>query len=407
MIDVEAVRKDFPILEREINGQKIVYFDNAASSQKPVQVVEKMRDFYYNTYANVHRGVHTLSQEASEQYEEAHAIIASLIGARKDEIVFTMGTTDSLNMLAYGLESTLAGGDEIVTTVMEHHSNYLPWKFLAERKKAKLKIIDVDDEGRLNYAQLENLISPRTKIVAVCHMSNVTGFITDVGKIARIAHETEAYVVVDGAQSVPHLPVNVKELDIDFMAFSGHKMLGPTGIGVLYGKKDLLEELTPYRYGGGMISRVTLSEVEFQDVPWRLEAGTPNIVQAVGLAEAVKYLKKVGMENIESHEKQLVKKTLTLIQEELKDKIKIVGPQNQLERGGLVAFTVKGLDHHTVASLLDAYGVMVRSGKHCAHPLHERLGLEGTVRASFYLYNTEHEVERFIQALAEIVGTVD
>jgi len=397
MLNVEEIRKDFPILK----NRKIIYLDNAATTHKPIQVINAITNFYTKHNANIHRGAHTLSQEASKMYEEAHEIIAKLINATPEEIVFTSGTTDSLNMIAQGLEHLINEGDEIITTIAEHHSNFLPWKKLAEKKRAKLKIIGIDEQARINLKQLEKEITNKTRIVAITHMSNVTGAITNIKKAAKIAHSQNAILVVDGAQSVPHIPVDVKQLEIDFLAFSGHKMLGPTGTGVLYGRKDILKQLEPPRLGGGTIEKVTLETTEFKKLPWKLEAGTPNIAGAIGLAEAAKYLMKIGMKEIMQHEKELTRKTL----EQLKEipEVKVVGPINPEEKGGIISFTVKNIHHHTIATLLDTYGIAVRSGKHCAHPLHQRLNLKGTVRASYYLYNTTEEIEILIQKLKEII----
>ena len=403
MLNIEEIRRDFPIFSRKIKGRRLVYLDNAATSQKPIQVINAIREFYEKYNANVHRGFHTLSQEASELYEKAHEVVAKFINAKSwDEVIFTSGATESLNIIAYsyGLKH-LREGDEIILTVMEHHSNMLPWRNIAKITGAKMKYIDITDDGKLRYEQFEEAISERTKIVAVVHMSNVLGTINDVKWIAKLAHSVGAIVVVDGAQSVPHIPVNVRELDIDFLAFSGHKMLAPTGTGVLWGKRDLLEEIIPFKTGGGAIKDVTLESVEWADLPWRFEAGTPNIAGAVGLMEAVKYLNRIGMENIHRHEVELVEYTLKRMEE--LENIEVYGTRDLKWRGGVVPFNIKGLHHHSVAKALDAMGIAVRSGMHCAHPLHYRLGLKGTVRASFYLYNGIDDVDTLIEALRTII----
>lgn len=402
------IRKDFPVLERKINGKRLVYLDNAATSQKPKQVIEAIREYYEKYNANVHRGLHTLSQEASEAYEKAHEVIAKFINAYSwEEVIFTSNSTDSLNIIAYswGLKN-LKKGDEIIITVMEHHSNMLPWRIVARLTGAKVKYIDITDDGLLRYDQLEEVVSEKTKVIAVTLMSNVLGTINDVKRIAKLAHSVGAIIVVDGAQGVPHLPVNVKELEIDFLAFSGHKMLGPTGTGVLWGRKDLLEEMEPIKVGGGTIKDVTLESVEWHDLPWRFEPGTPNIAGGIGLAVAAEYLMRLGMENVREHEKELTAYTLKRL-EELGDDIEYYGPRDPEQKGGVIAFNIKGLHHHIVGKSLDMFGIAVRTGMHCAHPLHYRLGIKGTVRASYYIYNVKEDVDALIDALKTIVKLKD
>jgi len=403
MLNVEEIRKDFPIFTRRVRGRRLVYLDNAATSQKPIQVINAIREFYERHNANVHRGFHTLSQEASELYEKAHDVVAKFINTESwDEIIFTSGATESLNIIAYGYGlKHLREGDEIILTVMEHHSNMLPWRNVAKMTGAKVRYIDITKDGKLRYDQLEEAVSERTRIIAVVHMSNVLGTINDIRRIAKLAHSVGAVVVVDGAQSVPHIPVNVKELEIDFLAFSGHKMLAPTGIGVLWGKRELLEEMMPFKTGGGAIKDVTLESVEWADLPWRFEAGTPNIAGAIGLMEAIKYLNKIGMKNIHKHEIELVEYTLKRMEEI--ENVEVYGTRDLRWRGGVVPFNIKGLHHHNVAKALDTMGIAVRSGMHCAHPLHYRLGLKGTVRASFYLYNGKDDIDAFIEALTTII----
>jgi len=404
MFDPEEIRKDFPALSRLVNNKKIVYFDNAASTQKPIQVIRVMQEFYEKHYANVHRGLHTLSQEASKMYEEAHEILAKFINAYSwREIIFVSNTTEAINTIAYGWGLwNLNEGDEIVITVMDHHSNMLPWRIIAQIKRAKVKYIDITDEGYLKYDQLAELVTGKTKVVAFPIASNVLGTINDARKIVKIAHEVGAIVVADGAQSVPHMSTNVRELGVDFLAFSGHKMLGPTGSGVLWGKEDILEDVKPFKVGGDTIIDVTLDSIVWHELPWRFEAGTPNIAEGVGLAEAAKYLMKIGMENIREHEIELVRYTLKRF-EELGGEIEYYGPKNPIDKTGVLAFNVKGLNHHTVGAALDMFGIAVRTGMHCAHPLHRRLGLEGTVRASYYLYNTFEEIDYFIESLEKII----
>lgn len=404
LIDVEKIRKDFPILNRTIRGRRIVYFDNAATTQKPMQVINAIVEFYTKYNANIHRGLHTLSQEASELYEKAHEVIAKFINAYSwDEVVFCYNTTDAMNMVAYawGLKN-LREGDEILLTIMDHHSTMLPWRNVAKMKNARIKYVDITNDGYLDYSDLENKISNKTRVVVFPVMSNVLGTINDVRKIVKLAHEVDAIVVADGAQSVPHTPTNVREMGIDFLGFSGHKMLGPTGIGVLWGRRDRLEEMMPFKVGGDTIKDVTLDNVVWHDLPWRFEAGTPNIAGGIGLAEAAKYLMKIGMENVRQHEKELVEYTLKRF-EELGEEILVYGPRNPLDRGGVIAFNIRNLHHHTVGKALDLFGIAVRTGMHCAHPLHYRLGLKGTVRASYYIYNTKAEIDYFIDSLSKII----
>ncbi len=397
------VRRDFPILGIEVNGHPLIYFDNAATTQRPVQVIKAVSEFYEKLNANVHRGIHYLSREASELYEGAHETLARFINAEFEEVVFTSNTTESINLVAWGWALYHLGrGDRIVTTVMEHHSNMLPWRAVAELTGAEVVYADVDDEGMPKMDELESLINERTKVVAISGMSNVTGAIPDVRRAVSAAHQVGAVVVLDGAQMVPHMPVDVKELDVDFLAFSGHKMLGPTGTGVLFGRRDLLEEMRPARPGGGTIRDVTLEGVEWAELPWKHEGGTPNIAGGIGLARAAEFLMKVGMERVREHEKQLTTRGLELLSG--MDGVILYGPRDVERRGGILTFNVRGMDPHMVGALLDARGIAVRTGLHCAHPLHRRLGAdEGTVRASFYLYNTLEEVERFAEVLGSIV----
>ena len=408
MIDLERIRGDVPILDRIVNGYKLVYFDNAATTQKPIQVIDAIVNYYKFHNSNVHRGVHTLSQEATELYESAHEEAAKFIGAEGlEEIVFVKNTTEAINLVAYSLGMwSLEPEDEVVITAMDHHSNIVPWHMMSELKGFKLRIVRVKEDGTLDLEDLADKVSSKTRIVAVPHVSNVLGVVNDVKSIAKIAHEVDALILVDGAQSVPHMPIDVKDLDIDFLAFSGHKMLGPTGIGVLYGRRDILESMRPFLGGGDMISEVH-SDVEtgrctisYNIPPWRFEAGTPNIAGAVGLAEAIRYLRNIGMENVLMHERDLVEYTLRRMEE--LGKTHVYGPKDPGKRLGVVSFNVEGLDSHETAMMLDSYGIMVRSGLHCAQPLHETLSIQTTTRASFYIYNTREEVDRFIEALMEI-----
>jgi cysteine desulfurase/selenocysteine lyase len=405
--NLEETRRDFPILERKIRGKRLVYLDSAASSLKPIQVVEAIRDFYLSEYSNIHRGIHYLSQLATSRYEEAREKIARFINANSpEEVIFTYGTTDSLNMLAYsyGLK-VLKPGDEILLTVMEHHSNILPWMRISSITGAKIRYLDITDEGLIDYERLDEKINDKTKIVSIAHMSNVLGTIVDVRRIAKKIHEVGGVIVVDGAQSVPHMPINVRELEIDFLAFSGHKMLGPTGIGVLWVKHDLLDDLPPFRLGGGAIREVTLNDFMLLDPPHSFEAGTPNIAGVIGLAAAVEYLQKIGMGNVRMHEEELTGYALRNL-DNLGDSITVYGPKNVSVRGGIITFNIRGLESNIVGSLLDSYGIAVRTGKHCAHPLHQRLKIDGTVRASIYLYNVREEIDYLISTLEEITAEV-
>lgn len=409
MFDPNKVREDFPILKREINGHQLIYFDNAATSQKPRQVIEAIKDFYENHNANVHRAVHTLSQEASELYERAHEEVAKFIGASAlEEIVFLKGTTEAINLVAYSLGlHNFDKNDEVLLSLMEHHSNIVPWEILSKLREFKIRYAQVKPDGTLDLESFQKAISNKTKIVCISHVSNVTGVINDIKKIAKTAHEYGSLILVDGAQSVPHLPVNVKDLDVDFLAFSGHKMLGPTGIGVLYGKSDILKNMEPFQGGGEMIKDVKFipktrrCSIVWSDLPWKFEAGTPDICGGVGLREAVKYLKNLGMENVKRHEETLIEYVLSRMKGRFK-KIRIYGPQNPSGKCGIIPFGIEGLSSHDIALFLDNYGIMVRSGFHCAQPLHETIKLSSSARASFYIYNTKEEIDRFVEVLEEI-----
>ncbi len=409
MLDPYKIREDFPILERKVNDQPLVYFDNASTSQKPKQVIQAIKDFYENHNANVHRAVHTLSQEASELYENAHEEVAKFIGAKGiEEIVFVRGTTEAINLVAYawGLHN-LRRDDEVIVSLMEHHSNIVPWEIVSKIHGFKIKYMGVNKDGTLDHRSFEKLVSKKTRIVCLSHVSNVTGIVNDVERVAKTAHDHGALMLVDGAQSVPHMPVNVKDLDLDFLAFSGHKMLGPTGIGVLFGKREVLEEMPPFHGGGEMIKDVSFDQetkrcsIAWNVLPWKFEAGTPNVGGAVGLMEAVRYLKRIGMENVKEHEETLTNYALPRMQDS-SEKIEIYGTKDPSKKCGIIPFGVKGLSSHDVALFLDNYGIMVRSGFHCAEPLHEVLGLSSSARASFYIYNTREEIDRFAEVLKEI-----
>jgi len=408
MLDPYKIREDFPILRRKINDHQLIYFDNAATSQKPKQVIEAIREFYESCNANVHRAAYTLSQEASELYENAHEEVAKFINAEGiEEIVFVRGTTEAINLVAYawGLHN-LEEEDEVLITLMEHHSNIVPWEILSKINGFQIKYVEVNNDGTLNYESFEDAISRKTKIVCLSHVSNVTGVINNIKNITRVAHEYGALVLVDGAQSVPHLPVDVGDLDVDFFAFSGHKMLGPTGIGVLYGRRGVLKEMKPFHGGGSMIREVTFNTVtrrcsiSFVDLPWKLEAGTPNIGGGVGLMAAVRYLKDIGMRNVKAHEEMLTEHAMRCMRE--CEKVSVYGPKNVSVKCGIIPFGVGGLTSHDVALFLDSYGIMIRSGFHCAQPLHEKFKLKSSARASFYIYNTREEIDRLVDVLKEI-----
>ncbi len=399
-MNTEKLRKDFPILSVKVHGKPLVYLDNAATSQKPQSVIESVKNYYENYNANIHRSIHKLGEEATAAYEEAHKKVADFINADFEEIVFTKNTTESINLSAYSLTNNLKAGDEIVISQMEHHSNFVPWQQLALKRGLKLKFIKIDKEGLLDQKSINENITKKTKIVSLTHVSNVLGTVNDVKEIGKIAHENNALFAVDGAQSIPHMPIDVKKLDCDFMAFSGHKMLGPTGIGVLYGKKELLKNMQPFLYGGEMIKEVKFEGTKFNDLPWKFEAGTMNIAEAIGLGAAIDYLNKVGMKNIENHEKKLVKYAYEKLNE-MKE-IEVYGPSAE-KRSDLVAFNVKGVHAHDTAQILDGEGIAIRAGHHCAMPLHSVLGIAASARASFYFYNTKEEIDKLAEGIKKVI----
>ncbi|HEY7587255.1 MAG TPA: cysteine desulfurase [Thermoplasmata archaeon] len=404
LLNVPEIRRDFPILARKMRDKRLVYLDSAATSQKPQQVIDTVADYYRRYNANVHRAIYELGEESTREFEGARERIASFIGAKSPtEVAFTKSTTESLNVIAYGWAvkgGHVTEGDEIVGTVMEHHSNHVPWHFVRDMRGAALKYVDVDDEGRLRMEQYDELITSRTKVVTVANVSNVLGTINDVKAIAKRAHEVGAICVVDAAQSVPHLPVDVQDIGCDFLAFSGHKMLGPTGIGVLYGTSEILEATEPLLGGGEMIREVHLGTAKWNDVPYKFEGGTPNIAGAIGLGAAVDYLSSLGMPAIRQHEIELTSYAL----DELRgiQGLRTYGPQDIRDRGGVVSFTMDKAHPHDVASILDVEGVCVRSGHHCAQPLMDRYELAATTRASFYVYNDFEDVDALISALHKV-----
>jgi cysteine desulfurase/selenocysteine lyase len=399
ILDVERIRGDFPILERKFGDQQLVYLDNAATTQTPNQVIDSIARYYRETNANVHRGLHQLSQEASVAYENAHDRLAEFVGASggREEMIFTRNTTESENLVAYawGLNE-LGPGDEIVTTEMEHHSSLVTWQQIGKRTGAEVKFIRVDD-GKLDMDHARELITDDTQLLSVVHVSNTLGTINPVGELADIAHDHDALVFVDGAQAVPNMPVDVEDIDADFYAFSGHKMAGPTGIGALYGKKHLLEEMEPFMYGGMMISKVTYEDSTWHELPWKYEAGTPPIAQGIALAEAADYLDDIGMENIERHENELAQYALDRFDEF--DDIEVLGPPKGEQRGGLVSFNVETVHPHDLSEILNDHAVAIRAGDHCTQPLHDKLGLAATARASFYIYNTTDEIDALVEAI--------
>lgn len=398
-LDVEAIRRDFPILQRRINGHPLIFLDSAASSQKPLAVIEAVSNCYKNSYANIHRGVYTLSEESTLAYDQAHAHVARFINADFEEVIFTKNTTESLNLVAYAWGwHNLKAGDEIVLSQLEHHSNIVPWQQIARRTGATVQYIRVDEQGHLDLEHAAKLIGSRTKLVSVAHVSNVLGTVNPVRELAQMAHNQGALLCVDGAQSIPHMPVDMRALDCDFFAFSGHKMLGPTGVGVLYGKRAILELMEPFLCGGDMISEVTFEGASWNDLPWKFEAGTSPIAQGIGLGAAVEYLERLDMEAVHAHEQTLISYALDQMQH-VRD-LTVYGPEAE-KRGGVVSFNVEGIHPHDMASILDQHGVAIRGGHHCAMPLMRVLGVNGTCRASFYLYNTADEVDTLIEAIGE------
>jgi len=401
----EGSRADFPILSRVVNGAPLIYLDSAASSQKPRQVIEAVTSYYERSHANVHRSIHTLGEEATELYEGARDAVRAFVGARgREEIIFTRGTTEAINLVAQCVGRTLRPGDEIIVTEMEHHSNLIPWQMACRDRGAVLKAVPVIGEGFLDMEAFARLLSPCTRVVAVAHVSNVLGTINPVVEIVRRSHEAGALVLLDGAQGAPHLPLDLAAMGADFYVFSGHKMLGPTGIGVLYGRREILETLEPTWGGGEMIKEVWIDHAQWNDLPWRFEPGTPPIAGAVGLRAAVEYLGKLGMERVAAHERDLTARCLDALARI--DGVTIYGPRNPEIKGAVVAFNVEGLHPHDGAALLDEHGIAVRAGHHCAQPLMKHFGIAGTLRASFSVYNTPAEVERLAEAVTGLRGAL-
>lgn len=397
-LDSETIREQFPLLTRSVHGKPLIYLDNAATSQKPFQVIERMREYYERSNANIHRSVHALGEEATALYEQARDTVTRFIHAPSQEgVIFTRGTTEAINLVAYSWgRSHIKKGDEILLTEMEHHSNLIPWQLLAKEKGARLVFLEIQDGG-LQLEHLSERLTDRTKLVAVTQASNVLGTIVPVRHIVEAAHAVGAVVLVDAAQAVPHFRVNVQDLGCDFLAFSGHKMLGPTGIGVLYGKPELLDEMPPFLGGGEMVREVWPHDASWNALPLKFEAGTPNIAGAIGLAAAIEYLEHVGMDAILAHGRALIREALAALSD--LDGVTIYGPTDAEERVPLIAFNCSGIHPHDLAAALDEDGIAVRAGHHCAQPLMRRLGVAGTARASFYLYNTHAEVQSFLQSV--------
>ncbi len=399
-LDAEAVRADFPILQQQINGHRLVYLDNAATSQKPTAVLDAIDRYYRETNANIHRGVHTLAERATAQYERARERVRDFIGAGESrEIVFTRGTTEAINLVANSfVRPRLQAGDEILVSEMEHHSNIVPWQLVAEATGATVRVIPMTDEGEIELDAYQKLLGERTRIVAISHVSNVLGTVNPVGDMIAAAHAHDIPVLVDGAQSVPHMPVDVRSLDADFYAFSGHKMVGPTGIGALYARASLLEEMPPYQGGGEMISKVSFSGTTYNVIPHKFEAGTPNIEGAIGLAAAIDYLEHIGMDRISDHETDLLAYAHRRAREV--DGLRIIGTASA--KAGVLSFAIEGVHPNDLAMLIDQEGVAIRTGHHCAMPVMERFGLDSTARASFALYNTREDVDLLIAGIHKV-----
>ena len=405
-LDFSRYKNDFPILKRKVRGgNTLIYLDSGATSQKPETVIEAEANFYRTNNAAVHRGAHLVAEEASEVYEGARENVARFIGAKSDEVIFTKSATESLNLIAYSLGNPeskfhLKSGDEIVVSEMEHHANLIPWQQLAKRVGAKLTWFKITDEGRLDLSDIDKLINKKTKIVAITHQSNVLGTIVPLAQITKAAHAVGAVVVLDACQSAPHFAVDVKKLDVDFLAFSGHKVLGPTGIGVLWGKAELLDQLEPSLFGGSMVDSVTMQGATWAKAPRKFEAGVPNMAQAVGLSAAIDYISEIGMDKVAQHEQDLTKQLISGLQNI--SGVQVIGPVDMKDRGGVVSFTVDGVHPHDVGQYLDQFGIAVRTGHHCAWPLMRRLNLVGTTRASFHLYNDENEVKVLLDTVSKI-----
>jgi cysteine desulfurase/selenocysteine lyase len=402
VLDVEKIRKEFPILHQQVNGRDLVYFDNAATSQKPLTVINALNDYYKGYNANIHRGIHTLAEKATKAYEETRHTAKRFINARSEqEVIFTRGVTESINLVAssYG-RAFISEGDEIIVSGLEHHSNIVPWQLIAEERKAKLKVIPVSDEGELNIEAFQKLLTAKTKVVAVNHASNSLGTINPVKQIIALAHQAGAVVLIDGAQAGAHLEIDVQDLDCDFYCLSSHKMYGPTGIGILYGKKELLEKMPPYHGGGEMIKEVTFEKTTYNDLPYKFEAGTPNIADVVAYKYAMDFIVELGRENIAAHEHALLQYATEKVSK-LRS-VKLIGTAKN--KVSVLSFTIDGIHHFDIGQMLDARGIAVRTGHHCTQPLMTQYCIEGTVRASFAVYNTRKEIDQLVEGLERVIN---
>ncbi|MDD2306610.1 MAG: cysteine desulfurase [Prolixibacteraceae bacterium] len=401
-IDIQKIRKDFPILNQKIYNRPLVYFDNAATTQRPQQVIDALNRTYTEYYGNIHRGAHFMADKATAAYEETREKVKNLINAEsREQIIFTKGTTESINLAAFSFgEAFVHEGDEIIVSEMEHHSNIVPWQLMAGRKGAKIVILPIDDDGRLQIEKLDQLITPKTKLIAVAHVSNVLGTINPIATIAQIAHSKGTRVFIDGAQAAPHLHLDIQKMDVDFYALSAHKMYGPNGVGVLYGKKELLEQMPPYQGGGEMISEVKFSGTTYNELPYKFEAGTPNISDVIAFGAAIDYMLSVGLENLAAWEHELLEyatsKLITI------PGLRIYG--TQVLKSGVISFNVEGIHFFDLGTMLDKFGIAVRTGHHCADPLMDHFNMQGTVRASFAVYNTKEEIDVFVEALKKVIA---
>jgi cysteine desulfurase / selenocysteine lyase len=401
IVNSYELRNDFPIFRKKINGKELVYLDNASTTQKPYTVIDSITDFYSNYNSNIHRAVYQLAEEATNMYEQSREKIANFINVRPEEIIFTRNTTESINLIAHSWARTnLKKDDVIVITEIEHHSNIVPWQILCQERGTRLEYVGIDGNGFLDLEYMIELISSRkVKLVSLSHMSNVLGTIVPIERIIKIAHEHDIPVLVDGAQSVPHMPINVKNMDCDFLVFSAHKMLGPTGVGILYAKKEYLDKMAPFMGGGDMIKEVFKFHTNYNDVPYKFEAGTPNIADVVGFSAAIEYLERIGMENIRKHEIYLTEYALESMSS--LDYITVYGPRDTKYRGGVISFNIADIHPHDLATIMNDHGIAIRSGHHCAQVLMERLDVPATSRASFYIYNTKEEIDKFVNAIKE------
>ena len=401
-MNIQKIRKDFPILKTKINGNDLIYLDNAATSQKPKAVIDSLIDYYEKYNSNVHRGVHTLSVKATDEYEKSRTKVREFINADRDEeIIYTRNASESLNLIAYSWgNKNIKSGDDIFITPFEHHSNIVPWQELCKEKKANLKYIPLNESGDVDLDKLKSMVGNKTKLISVTHMSNVLGTLLPVKEIIEISKNTPAITVIDACQSVPHMPVDVKDLDCDFLCFSGHKMLGPTGIGVLYGKFDILDKMTPFLFGGDMISEVSYEDAKWNELPYKFEAGTPNIADAIALGVACEYLQNIGMENVWNHEVEVGEYIFNKFKS--LDNFEILGDKSKEKRGGVVSFSHNEIHPHDIGSGLDRFGIAIRTGHHCAMPLVRSYGIVAASRASVYIYNTKEEIDIFIDRLLEV-----